>query len=159
MDTVPCRRGAGCLVDAAPAGLLSPIFASTARACGTTKASPRSGAAGIAEPRAGRPGDIQPPLYYYVVAAFRAACRLERVGAALPSAWFATVTALMAAGIAPGELRACVALLAALFTALHPLVLYYGRKRMYAQLTAAGRFRHGYLLVRLAGSDNRRGGC
>ncbi|MCB0054649.1 MAG: glycosyltransferase family 39 protein, partial [Caldilinea sp.] len=69
--------------------------------------------------------------------------------------WFATLTtALMAALALRLANSARVALLAALFTALHPLVLYYGQEaRMYAQLTALAVLA-GYLLVRLAGSDN-----
>ena len=110
---------------------------------------------GIAELTRWTAGDIQPPLYYYVVAAFGQLAGWSEWALRLPSAWFATLaTALMAALALRLANSARVALLAALFTALHPLVLYYGQEaRMYAQLTALAVLA-GYLLVRLAGSDN-----
>jgi len=106
---------------------------------------------GIAELTRWTAGDIQPPLYYYVVAAFGQLAGWSEWALRLPSAWFAMLTtALMAALALRLSNAARVALLAALFTALHPLVIYYGQEaRMYAQLTALGVLA-GYLLVRLA---------
>ena len=111
---------------------------------------------GIAELTRWTANDIQPPLYYYVVAAFGQIAGWSEWALRLPSAWFATLTtALMAALALRLSQTPRVALLAALFTALHPLVIYYGQEaRMYAQLTALGVLA-GYLLVRLAAGDGR----
>lgn len=111
---------------------------------------------GIAELTRWTAGDIQPPLYYYIAAAFGQLAGWSEWSLRLPSAWFATLTtALMAALALRLSNAARVALLAALFTALHPLVIYYGQEaRMYAQLTALGVLA-GYLLVRLAGGGGR----
>lgn len=111
---------------------------------------------GIAELTRWTAGDIQPPLYYYVVAAFGQIAGWSEWAVRLPSAWFATLTTALMAMLALRLSRTPrVALLAALFTALHPLVIYYGQEaRMYAQLTALGVLA-GYLLVRLAAGVGR----
>jgi len=109
---------------------------------------------GIAELTRWTAGDIQPPLYYYVSAAFGQRIGWSEWALRWPSACFAMLaTALMAVLAFRLAHSARVARLAALVTALHPLIIYYGQEaRMYAQLTALGVLA-GYLLVRLAASD------
>lgn len=96
-------------------------------------------------------GDIQPPLYYYVVAAWGALAGWGEWALRFPSAWFATLSTPLLGVLAlrmSGLRRA--GLLAALFAALHPLLVYYSQEaRMYAQLTMLG-ILAAYLLVRLA---------
>ena len=113
---------------------------------------------GIAELTRWTAGDIQPPLYYYGIAAFGQLAGWSEWALRLPSAWFVPLmTALMAALARRLTNSTRAALLAALFTALHPLVLYYGQEaRMYAQLTALAVLA-GSLLVRLADSRGKEG--
>lgn len=96
-------------------------------------------------------GDIQPPLYYYIVAGWGALAGWSEWSLRFPSAWWITLTtALMAALTMRLSASRSAAVLAALLTALHPLLIYYGQEaRMYAQLTALGVLA-GYLLVHLA---------
>ncbi|WP_298980864.1 glycosyltransferase family 39 protein [Caldilinea sp.] len=96
-------------------------------------------------------GDIQPPLYYYIAAGWGALAGWSEWSLRFPSAWWVTLTtALMAALTLRLSASRSAAALAALLTALHPLLIYYGQEaRMYAQLTALGVLA-GYLLVRLA---------
>lgn len=96
-------------------------------------------------------GDIQPPLYYYVVAAWGTLAGWGEWALRFPSAWFVTVSAPLMAVLALRLSRSHSAgVLAALFVAFHPLLVYYGQEaRMYAQLTMLGLL-SAYLLVRLA---------
>lgn len=96
-------------------------------------------------------GDIQPPLYYYIAAGWGALAGWSEWSLRFPSAWWITLTtALIAALTMRLSASRSAAVLAALLTALHPLLIYYGQEaRMYAQLTALGVLA-GYLLVRLA---------
>lgn len=100
-------------------------------------------------------GDIQPPLYYYVVAGWTALTGRSEWSLRFPSAWWITLTtALMAALTMRLSTSRPAAVLAALLTALHPLLIYYGQEaRMYAQLTALGVLA-GYVLVRLAAAPS-----
>ncbi|MBW7886531.1 MAG: glycosyltransferase family 39 protein, partial [Caldilineaceae bacterium] len=100
--------------------------------------------------------DIQPPLYYYVVAGWGRLAGWSEWSLRFPSAWFNVLTVSFLALLArrlTGSYRA--ALLAALLAALHPLLVYYAQEaRMYAQLTALGALA-GYLLARLASQGQR----
>ncbi|HRA64513.1 MAG TPA: glycosyltransferase family 39 protein [Caldilinea sp.] len=106
---------------------------------------------GLAELTRWTANDIQPPLYYYVVAVWGQGAGWSEWALRFPTAWFATLTAPLLAALTlrlSRSLRA--ALLAALFAALHPLLVYYAQEaRMYAQLTTLGVLA-AYLLLRLA---------
>lgn len=82
--------------------------------------------------------DIQPPLYYYVVAGWGRLAGWSEWSLRFPSVFFGTlITPLLAAVALTLTRRRSAALLAALFGALHPLLLYYSQEaRMYAMLTA-----------------------
>jgi len=97
--------------------------------------------------------DIQPPLYYYVVAGWGVLAGWSEWSLRFPSAWFATLGAALMATLALRLSRSLhVGLLAALLFALHPLLIYYSQEaRMYAQLTALGMLA-AYLITRLADS-------
>lgn len=96
-------------------------------------------------------GDIQPPLYYYVVALWGTLAGWSEWALRFPSAWFITlVTPLLAVLALRLSASPRAGVLAALLAALHPLLVYYGQEaRMYAQLTTLGVLA-AYLLVRLA---------
>jgi len=106
---------------------------------------------GIAELTRWTAADIQPPLYYYVVAAWGRAAGWSEWALRFPAAWFATLIAPLLAVLTlrlSRSPRAAVA--AALLAALHPLLIYYAQEaRMYAQLTALCVLA-AYLLLRLA---------
>lgn len=95
--------------------------------------------------------DIQPPLYYYVVAAWGRAAGWSEWALRFPAAWFAALTAPLLAALTLRLSRSRrAASVAALLAALHPLLIYYAQEaRMYAQLTALGVLA-AYLLLRLA---------
>lgn len=106
---------------------------------------------GIAELTRWTASDIQPPLYYYGVATWGRLAGWSEWALRFPSAWFATLTALLLAATTLHLSRSPrAASLAALLAALHPLLIYYAQEaRMYAQLTALGVLA-AYLLLRLA---------
>ncbi len=97
--------------------------------------------------------DIQPPLYYYVIASWGTLTGWSEWALRFPSAWFATLGAALLAALALRLSRSHYAgVLAALLAALHPLLVYYSQEaRMYAQLTTLAILAT-YLLVRLADS-------
>ncbi len=95
--------------------------------------------------------DIQPPLYYYVVACWGRLAGWSEWALRFASAWFATLGVALIAVLAVRLSRSRHAgVLAALLAALHPLLVYYSQEaRMYAQLTTLA-ILAAYLLVRLA---------
>ncbi len=84
--------------------------------------------------------DIQPPLYYLVVSAWGHVAGWSEWSLRFVSAAFGTLLIpLMAALTSALTRRRPAALLAALFTALHPLLLYYSQEaRMYTMLVVLG---------------------
>ena len=84
--------------------------------------------------------DIQPPLYYYVVAAWGRLAGWSEWSLRFPSVFFGTlIPPLLAATALALTRRRSASIRAALFGALHPLLLYYSQEaRMYAMLTALG---------------------
>ena len=95
--------------------------------------------------------DIQPPLYYYIVAGWGRSAGWSEWALRYPSALFGVlaipVLAVLALRLA--RLRAA-ALLAALLAAAHPLLVYYGQEaRMYTLLVLLG-ILAAYLLARAA---------
>lgn len=101
-------------------------------------------------------GDIQPPLYYYVVAGWGGLSGWSEWSLRFPSAFFGTLTIpLLAVTARRLTARRAAALLAALFAALHPLLLYYSQEaRMYAMLVAVGVL-VGYLALRAIDVEQR----
>ncbi len=95
---------------------------------------------GIAELTRWTANDIQPPLYYYVVAAWGAIAGWSEWSLRFPSVFFgALVVPLLAAVTYSLTRRRSASLLAALLAALHPLLVYYSQEaRMYSMLTALG---------------------
>ncbi len=93
--------------------------------------------------------DIQPPLYYYVVAGWGRLAGWSEWSLRFVSAWWGLLTVgLMAALTVRLTGHRLAGLLAALLTALHPLLLYYSQEaRMYTMLLALGVLT-GYLLLR-----------
>lgn len=93
--------------------------------------------------------DIQPPLYYYVVAGWGRVAGWSEWSLRFVSAWWGLLTVGLLAALATrltGHRGS--ALLAALLTALHPLLLYYSQEaRMYTMLVALGVLT-AYLLLR-----------
>jgi mannosyltransferase len=82
--------------------------------------------------------DIQPPLYYYVVAIWGRLAGWSEWSLRFPSAWFGVLGVPLLALVARRltDTRA-VAGLAALLVALHPLLVYYSQEaRMYTLLAA-----------------------
>ena len=95
---------------------------------------------GIAELTRWTADDIQPPLYYYLIAGWGRLAGWSEWSLRFPSAFFGTllVPLLSAVTIALTRRRAA-GLLAAALGAFHPLLLYYSQEaRMYAMLTALG---------------------
>ena len=84
--------------------------------------------------------DIQPPLYYYLVAALGRLAGWSEWSLRFPSAaWGTLLVPLLAAVAAALSRRRAAGVLAALLGALHPLLVYYSQEaRMYAMLTALG---------------------
>ena len=95
---------------------------------------------GLAELTRWTAGDIQPPLYYYVVALWGRLAGWSEWSLRFPSAFFGTLTVPLLAAVTIALTRRRVAgLLAASLAASHPLLLYYSQEaRMYAMLTALG---------------------
>lgn len=82
--------------------------------------------------------DIQPPLYYYVVAAWGGLTDWREWHLRWPSAWFGVLTVPLLVVMTRRLARVKdAALLVAFFAAIHPLLVYYGQEaRMYSMLTA-----------------------
>jgi mannosyltransferase len=100
--------------------------------------------------------DIQPPLYYYIVAGWGRLAGWSEWSLRLPSAWFGVLGVPLLA-LAARHLTGSrtVAGLAALLMALHPLLVYYGQEaRMYTLLAALGILTV-YFGLRLAQADWR----
>ncbi|MCL4858451.1 MAG: glycosyltransferase family 39 protein [Caldilineaceae bacterium] len=85
-------------------------------------------------------GDIQPPLYYLIMAGWAWLAGLSEWSLRAPSAWFGVLAApLLAAVTIQLTGRRAAGLLAAWLAALHPLLVYYGQEaRMYTLLLALG---------------------
>ena len=104
--------------------------------------------------------DIQPPLYYYVVAAWTHLAGRSEWALRLPSAFCGTLTVPLMWAVAlrlfgRGRSGRMAALAAGLLAALSPLYVYYAQEaRMYTQLTLLGLLA-GYALFR-ATMDERR---
>ena len=100
--------------------------------------------------------DIQPPLYYILMAGWRSLAGVSEWSLRFVSVFFGTLTVPLMAALTVRLTRSRRAgLLAALFTALHPLLIYYSQEaRMYALLVALGVL-IGYLVARLAEGEGR----
>ncbi|MFN8486477.1 MAG: glycosyltransferase family 39 protein [Caldilineaceae bacterium] len=101
--------------------------------------------------------DIQPPLYYYVVAAWGQLAGWREWSLRFPSAFFGVLLPPLLAGLAYHLLRRPnVRWLAAFFAACHPLLVYYSQEaRMYALLTTLGVLLV-YCVVRISEAGNAR---
>jgi 4-amino-4-deoxy-L-arabinose transferase-like glycosyltransferase len=95
---------------------------------------------GIAELTRWTADDIQPPLYYYVVALWGNVAGWSEWSLRYPSVFFGTLTVPLLAVVTIALTRRRIAgLLAASLAAFHPLLLYYSQEaRMYSMLTALG---------------------
>ena len=93
-------------------------------------------------------GDIQPPLYYYVVALWGRLAGWSEWSLRFPSVFFGVLLVPLLAAVTIALTRRRLAgLLAASLAAFHPLLLYYSQEaRMYAMLTALGVLL-GYLVI------------
>ncbi|MEJ5200145.1 MAG: glycosyltransferase family 39 protein, partial [Anaerolineae bacterium] len=111
---------------------------------------------GIAELTRWTADDIQPPLYYYVVAGWTAVAGRSEWALRFPSAFFGALTvALMWAAARRLFASRAAALLAALLAAFSPLYVYYAQEaRMYTQLTFLGLLA-GYALWRAMEARDR----
>jgi hypothetical protein len=102
--------------------------------------------------------DIQPPLYYYLVAGWGRLAGWSEWSLRFPSVGFGLLLIpLLALYVRHLTTQPGAPLLAALITALHPLLLYYSQEaRMYTLLTALG-VAGAYCVLQLAaGSAQRR---
>jgi hypothetical protein len=99
--------------------------------------------------------DIQPPLYYYLVAGWGRLAGWSEWALRFPSAWLGVLAIPLMAVLArrllrPATVGTWAGLLAALLAAVHPLLVYYGQEaRMYTLLLLLG-ILAAYLLVRTA---------
>lgn len=95
--------------------------------------------------------DIQPPLYYYAVWGWGRVAGWSEWSLRFVSVWWGALAVPLLALLAYRlTQRQLVALVAALLTALHPLLLYYSQEaRMYTMLVTLG-LGAGYLLLRLS---------
>ncbi len=93
-------------------------------------------------------GDIQPPLYYYLIALEGRLAGWSEWNLRFPSVFFGTLMVpLLAAVTIALTRRRFAGLLAALFVTFHPLLVYYSQEaRMYAMLTTLGVLL-GYLIL------------
>jgi 4-amino-4-deoxy-L-arabinose transferase-like glycosyltransferase len=103
-------------------------------------------------------GDIQPPLYYYVVALWGRLAGWSEWSLRFPSVFFGVVLVPLLASVAIALTRRRLAgIVAATLAAFHPLLLYYSQEaRMYAMLTALGVLL-GYLVIHGETVIRRRG--
>jgi mannosyltransferase len=102
-------------------------------------------------------GDIQPPLYYYLVAGWGQIAGWSEWSLRFPSVFFGVLTVPLLAAVAQRLIgQRAAARLAALLAACHPLLIYYSQEaRMYALLVALG-ILAAYLLLLAADADQRR---
>ncbi len=113
---------------------------------------------GMAELTRWTADDIQPPLYYYVVAGWTRLAGRGEWALRFPSAFFGTLTVALLWALARrlfGGERAgqTASLVAALLAALSPLYVYYAQEaRMYTLLTFLGLL-SGYALLRATERD------
>ena len=100
--------------------------------------------------------DIQPPLYYYLVAAWGRLAGWGEWSLRFLSVWCGVLLVpLMAVLVMRLTRHASAALLAAFLTAFHPLLVYYSQEaRMYALLLVWGVIA-GYCVVRLGEGERR----
>jgi uncharacterized membrane protein len=118
-------------------------------------------AQGIAELTRWTAEDIQPPLYYYVVAGWTRLTGRSEWALRFPSAFFGVLTVPLLWAVARrlfgrGRLGRPTALIAALLTAISPLYVYYAQEaRMYTQLTFLGALA-GYALLRAVTTNDER---
>lgn len=112
---------------------------------------------GIAELTRWTAEDIQPPLYYYVVAFWGRIAGWSEWSLRYPSLFFGVLTVPLLAVVTIALTRRRIAgLLVASFAAFHPLLLYYSQEaRMYSMLTALGVLL-GYLVVQGEATTRRR---
>jgi mannosyltransferase len=112
---------------------------------------------GIAELTRWTADDIQPPLYYYVVAFWGRSAGWSEWSLRFPSVFFGVLTVPLLAVVTIALTRRRVAgLLAASLAAFHPLLLYYSQEaRMYTMLTALAVLL-GYLVIQGETSTRRR---
>ncbi len=93
--------------------------------------------------------DIQPPLYYTVVAGWTQATGLSETALRLPSAFFGVLMIALAFTLGKRLFGPSAGLLAALLAAVQPLWVYYSQEaRMYTLLTVLGMLA-GYALLRV----------
>ena len=113
---------------------------------------------GIAELTRWTADDIQPPLYYYVVALWGQVAGWSEWSLRFPSVFFGVLTVPLLAVVTIALTRRRLAgLLAASLAAFHPLLLYYSQEaRMYSMLTALGVLL-GYLVIQGEATTRRRG--
>ncbi|MEZ4770494.1 MAG: glycosyltransferase family 39 protein [Caldilineales bacterium] len=113
---------------------------------------------GIAELARWTADDIQPPLYYAVVAAWKEVAGQNEAALRWPSVFFGVL--MIALGYALGRrlFGQTAGLLAAMLAAVHPLWVYYSQEaRMYTLLTALGMLA-GYALLRVLAAANSQNG-
>ncbi len=118
---------------------------------------------GIAELTRWTADDIQPPLYYYLVAGWTRLAGRSEWALRFPSAFFGVLTVVMLWATArrlfgQGETGRWAAGIASLLTALLPLYIYYAQEaRMYTLLTFLGVLA-GYALLRAGVRGQEAGG-
>lgn len=98
--------------------------------------------------------DIQPPLYYAVVAGWTRLAGVGEGALRFPSAWFGVAMVALAYALGRRLFGPLAGLLTALMAAVHPLWVYYSQEaRMYTLLTALG-MAAGYALLRVEAEDD-----
>lgn len=98
--------------------------------------------------------DIQPPLYYAIVAGWTRLAGVGEWALRFPSAWFGAAMVALANALGRRLFGPLAGLLAALMGAVHPLWVYYSQEaRMYTLLTALG-MAAGYALLRVEAEDD-----
>ncbi|HRW10111.1 MAG TPA: glycosyltransferase family 39 protein, partial [Caldilineaceae bacterium] len=102
--------------------------------------------------------DIQPPLYYYVVAGWGRLAGWSEWSLRFVSAWWGTLLVPLMALLAFKLSRnRTVAIIAALLTAAHPLLVYYSQEaRMYMMVVALGVLAGYYFLIAVDAPSIRR---
>ena len=116
---------------------------------------------GISELTRWTADDIQPPLYYYVVAGWTWLAGRGEWALRFPSVCFSLLTVALMWSLArrlfgAGRSGQMAGLVAALLAAISPLYVYYAQEaRMYAQLTFLGALA-GYALLKATTDDGRR---
>src|SRR3954467_9053438 len=111
---------------------------------------------GIAEMTHWTADDIQPPLYYYIVALWGHVAGWSEWSLRYPSVFFGVLTVPLLSAVTIALTRRRIAgLIAASLAAFHPLLLYYSQEaRMYSMLTALGVLL-GYLVIQGEATSKR----